>query len=117
MMLGYLSEDDLVRITASAYSVVYPSLLEGFGVPVIEAMKCCVPVITSLHSSMQEIARDAALYADANNPDDIADKMMLVYKDEKMRDELIVKGDVVAKQYSWPRTADLLWQCIQKAVV
>jgi glycosyltransferase involved in cell wall biosynthesis len=116
IMLGYLSEDDLVRITGSAYALVYPSLLEGFGVPVIEAMKCSVPVITSARSSMQEIAGDAALYADANNPDDIADKMMLVYKDEKLRDELIRKGDAVAKQYSWQRTADLLWQCIQKAV-
>jgi glycosyltransferase involved in cell wall biosynthesis len=117
IMLGYLSQDDLVGITGSAYALVYPSLLEGFGVPVIEAMKCCVPVITSLHSPMQEIAGDAALYADANDPDAIADKMMLVYKDEKLRDDLIRKGDAVAKQYSWQRTADLLWQCIQKAVV
>src|SRR5215470_5039545 len=117
IMLGYLSEDDLVKVTSSAYALVYPSLLEGFGVPVIEAMKCYVPVITSLHSSMQEIAGNAALYAEASNPDDIADKMMLVYKDEKLRDELIRKGEAAAKQYSWQRTADLLWQCIQKAVV
>jgi len=117
IMLGYLGEDDLVRITGAAYAMVYTSLLEGFGVPVIEAMKCCVPVITSSHSSMQEIAEDAALYADANDPDDIADKMMRLYKDENLKDELTRKGDVVAKQYSWQRTADLLWQCIQKAVV
>jgi glycosyltransferase involved in cell wall biosynthesis len=117
IMLGYLSEEDLVRITGSAYSLVYPSLLEGFGVPVLEAMKCFVPVITSLHSSMQEIAGDAALYVDPNNPDDIADKMMLVYKDEKLRDELIRKGDAAAQKFSWERTADLIWQCIQKAVV
>jgi glycosyltransferase involved in cell wall biosynthesis len=117
IMLGYLSEDELVKITGSAYAMVYPSLLEGFGVPVIEAMKCLVPVITSAQSSMQEIAGDAALYANANDPDDIADKMMLVYKDERLRDELIKKGDDVATQYSWPRTADLLWECIQKAVV
>jgi glycosyltransferase involved in cell wall biosynthesis len=117
IMLGYLSEDDLVRITGSAYALVYPSLLEGFGVPVIEAMKCCVPVVTSLHSSMEEIAGHAALYADANDPEAIAEKMMLVYKDEKLRDELITKGNAVAKQYSWQRTADLLWQCIQKTVV
>jgi len=117
IMLGYLSEDELVKITGSAYALVYPSLLEGFGVPVIEAMKCCVPVVTSSHSSMEEIAGDAALYADANDPDDIADKMMLVYKDEKLRDHLIRKGDAIAKKYSWQRTADLLWQSIQKAVV
>ncbi|HET9823712.1 MAG TPA: glycosyltransferase family 1 protein, partial [Chitinophagaceae bacterium] len=50
VMLGYLSEEELVKITGSAYALVYPSLLEGFGVPVIEAMKCSVPVVTSSHS-------------------------------------------------------------------
>jgi len=116
IMLGYLSEDDLVKITGSAYALVYPSLFEGFGVPVLEAMKCNVPVITSFGSSMEEIARDAALYADAKNFEDIAGKMMLIYKDEKLRKELIEKGKIIAAQYSWQRTAELLWQSILKAV-
>ena len=115
-MLGYLSEDDLVKITAAAYALVYPSLLEGFGVPVLEAMKCNVPVITSLGSSMEEIAKDAALYADAKNFEEIAGKMMLIYKDEKLRKELIEKGKIIAARYSWQRTAELLWQSILKAV-
>jgi glycosyltransferase involved in cell wall biosynthesis len=116
IMLGYLSEDELVKITGSAYALVYPSLLEGFGVPVLEAMKCHVPVLTSFASSMEEIAKDAALYADAKNFEDIADKMMLIYKDEKLRKELIEKGKIIAARYSWQRTADLLWQSILKAV-
>ncbi len=116
IMLGYLSEDELVKITGSAYALVYPSLLEGFGVPVLEAMKCYVPVITSSHSSMQEIGKDAALYADANNFEDIAEKMMLLYKDENLRKKLIEKGKIIAGQYSWQRTAELLWQTILKAV-
>jgi glycosyltransferase involved in cell wall biosynthesis len=116
MMLGYLSEDELVRIMGSAYALVYPSLLEGFGVPVLEAMKCHVPVITSSHSSMQEIAGDAALYVDAKSFEDIAEKMMRIYKDENLRKELIEKGKIIAKQYSWQRTAELLWQIILKAV-
>jgi len=116
IMLGYLSEDELVKITGSAYALVYPSLLEGFGVPVLEAMKCAVPVITSSGSSMEEIAKDAALYADPESFEDIAAKMMLIYKDEKLRKELIEKGKVIADQYSWQRTAELLWQSILKAV-
>ena len=60
--------------------------------PVLEAMQCDVPVITPSDSAMQEIAKDAALYADANNHTDIADKMMLLYKDENLRKELIQKG-------------------------
>ena len=116
-MTGYLEEEELVKIVGSAYALVYPSLLEGFGVPVLEAMQCDVPVITSANSSMQEIAKDAALYADANNYTDIADKMMLLYKDENLRTELIQKGKLVVQQYSWDKTAELLWQTILKAVV
>ena len=116
IMLGYLSEDELVKITASTYALVYPSLLEGFGVPVLEAMKCHVPVITSSGSSMEEIAKDAALYADPESFEEIAAKMMLVYKDENLRKELIEKGKVIADQFSWKRTAELLWQSILKAV-
>jgi len=117
VMLGYVNEDELVRVMGSAYALVYPSLHEGFGVPVLEAMKCNVPVITSAHSPMQEIAGDAALYADANNPQDIGEKMMLIYKDENLRKSLVDKGRTVAANYSWQRTAELLWQSIQKAVV
>ena len=84
-MTGYVPEEELVKITGSAYGLVYPSLLEGFGVPVLEAMRCDVPVITSANSAMQEIAKEAALYAMPEDHADIADKMMLLYKDENLR--------------------------------
>jgi len=112
---GYVQEDELVKIMGAAYGLVYPSLLEGFGVPVLEAMQCDVPVITTAGSSMQEIANEAALYADANSFTDIADKMMLLYKDENLRKQLIEKGRKTARQYSWDHTAELLWNCIVRA--
>jgi glycosyltransferase involved in cell wall biosynthesis len=115
-MTGYIAEKELAKIIGSAYTLIYPSLFEGFGVPVLEAMQCNVPVITSANSSMQEIAKDAALYVDANDHNDIADKMMRIYKDENLRDELIQKGKEVITQYSWNKTADLLWQSILKAI-
>lgn len=115
VMTGYIDEDELVKVIGSAYAMVYPSLWEGFGVPVLEAMRCEVPVITSVNSAMQEIAKDAALYADANNYNDIAEKMMLLYKDENQRKELIQKGKQVVQNYSWDKTSDLLWQSILKA--
>ena len=115
LMTGYVQEDELVKIMGAAYGLVYPSLLEGFGVPVLEAMQCDVPVITSVDSAMQEIAKDAALYADATSYADIADKMMLLYKDENLRKQLIEKGRQTARQYSWDKTADLLWTSILKA--
>ncbi|HWR33653.1 MAG TPA: glycosyltransferase family 1 protein, partial [Chitinophagaceae bacterium] len=115
IMTGYVQEEELVKIIGAAYGMVYPSLFEGFGVPVPEAMQCNVPVITSVHSSMHEIAGDAALYADADSHTDIADKMMQLYKDEKRRKELIENGRQVVNKYSWDNTAELLWQCIMKA--
>lgn len=116
ILTGYLEENELAKITGSAYGLVYPSLFEGFGVPVLEAMRCDVPVITAAHSAMQEIAGEAAMYADVTSHTDLADKMMLLYKNENLRNELIHKGREVAAQYSWDKTADLLWQSIVKAV-
>ncbi|MEP6677532.1 MAG: glycosyltransferase family 1 protein [Ferruginibacter sp.] len=116
VMTGYADEADLVQLTGAAYGMIYPSLWEGFGVPVLEAMKADVPVITSAGSSMEEITKEAALYADVTSHTAIADQMMRLYKDEVLRKELIRKGRAIADQYSWDKTAKLLWQCIEKAV-
>jgi glycosyltransferase involved in cell wall biosynthesis len=115
VMTGYVAEDELVKITGAAYGMIYPSLLEGFGVPVLEAMQCKVPVITSVNSAMQEIAKDAALYINPASHTDMADKMMLLYKDENFRNELIQKGSETVKEYTWESTAIKLWQSILKA--
>jgi glycosyltransferase involved in cell wall biosynthesis len=116
VLTGYVSDAELAGIIGAAYALIYPSLWEGFGVPVLEAMQSKVPVVTSLNSSMQEIAKDAALYADPHDHTDLAEKMMQVYKDEKLRNQLIQRGSDICKQYTWDRTAGLLWQTIMKAV-
>ncbi len=114
VMTGYLDDQELAAVTAAAYAMVYPSLFEGFGVPVIEAIKCEVPVITSAGSAMQEITNGAALYADPESFQDIAEQMKRLYKDEDLRTELITKGKEVVKKYDWQQSADLLWQCIER---
>lgn len=116
VVTGYLPEQELAALTGSAYALVYPSLWEGFGVPVLEAMRCEVPVITSSGSAMQEIAGDAALYADPQHFHELAEQMMRLYKDERLRNELVQKGKEVEKHFTWDRTARLLWNAIQKAV-
>jgi glycosyltransferase involved in cell wall biosynthesis len=116
VMAGYLEEEELVKVIGSAYALIYPSFFEGFGVPVLEAMRCEIPVITSANSAMQEIAKDAAFFANPDDYNDIADRMMRIYKDENLRNELIQKGKTIAQQYSWDKTATLLWQTIMKAV-
>ena len=115
VLTGYIDEAELARLTGAAYAMVYPSLFEGFGVPVLEAMQCGVPVITSSDTSMQEIAKEAALYAAPGDINEIAEKMMLIYKDENLKKQLTEKGKLVAAQYSWDKTAELLWDSILKA--
>jgi glycosyltransferase involved in cell wall biosynthesis len=115
IVTGYLAETDLAKLIASAYAMVYPSLHEGFGVPVLEAMQSSVPVITSKDSSMEEIAGDAALYADPYLPDSIAAQLMHIYKDESLRTQLAEKGRIRSSDFNWDRTADLLWQSILKS--
>ena len=116
ILTGYVKEEELVQLIGAAYAMVYPSLREGFGIPPLEALNCGVPVITSSDSSMEEICGEAALYADVTNHSDIADKMMLLYKNEDMRRQLIEKGKLVTKKYSFERSAGLLWQSIEKAL-
>lgn len=115
VLTGYLQEAELAKLMGAAYALVYPSLFEGFGVPVQEAMRCDVPVLTSKNSAMQEIAEDAALYFDPNNIDDMADKLMRIYKDEKGRKELIEKGSIISQKYTWQKTAEAVWECLMNS--
>lgn len=117
VLLNYLPEDELANITASAYAMLFPSLFEGFGVPVIEAMQSAVPVITSNTSSLPEIGGSAALYADPTDADAIAKQMLQLYKDESLRNKLIEEGKVQAAKFSWDKTAELMWEVIEKTKI
>jgi glycosyltransferase involved in cell wall biosynthesis len=114
ILLNYVAEDELVKIVASAYAVVFPSYLEGFGVPLIEAMQCEVPVIASNTSSMPEVGGDAALYCDPADIESIADKMKVLYRDENLRNSLIKKGKQQYQKFNWDETARLLWNAVLK---
>ena len=112
LLLNYLDETELARLTASAYAMVFPSYFEGFGVPLVESMQSGIPVIAGNAGSLPEIGGDAALYADPFDPDSIAKQMLRLYKDETLRAELVKKGFQNAARFSWERTAGLLWQGI-----
>jgi glycosyltransferase involved in cell wall biosynthesis len=116
ILAGDLQENELVNIMSSAYALVYPSLWEGSGLAILEAMHSDVPVIASGGSAMQEIAGDAALYVDPADQTDIAEKMMRLYKDENLRNQLVEKGRNVCRQYNPEQSAALLWQAIVKTV-
>lgn len=116
VMTGYLEDVEITKLTGSAYAFIYPSFWEGSGMQILGAMISYIPVITSINSAMQEIAGDAALYADPADHKDIADKMMLLYKDESLRNSLIEKGKIVVAQHNWEKTTELFWQSILNAI-
>lgn len=116
VLTGYLDENEVVKLVGASYALVYPSVFEGFGVPVLEAMHCGVSPLTSAGTSMEEIAKDAALYFDPADINDIADKLMLIYKDEDRRNRIIENGKRLSSNYSWNRTATLTWDALMKAM-
>ena len=115
--VGYMNVDELSKLTGGAYALVYASLFEGFGIPILEALQCDVPAIVSNTSSMPEVAGDAALLADPSDPEDIAAKMHLLYKDEALRKKLIVNARIQIRKFSWESSAQKLWDCMMKCVV
>lgn len=113
---GSLSGEKLAKTLGAALALTYVSYFEGFGIPLIEAMSCDVPVITSDKSSLPEVAGDAALIIDPFSPESIADAMAVVAFDPRKRLFLIEKGRIQRQKFSWEKTANLLWDCILKAV-
>jgi glycosyltransferase involved in cell wall biosynthesis len=116
LLTGYLPEEELAALTASAYAMVYPSLWEGLGVPVLEAMKCGVPVLTSRNSAMEEVAGSAALYFDPADPASIGEQLMRVYKDEPLRGQMAQAAGSLAAPFTWQRTAALLWEAAEQCL-
>jgi len=102
---GYVPDNELELVYSNASLFIFPSLLEGFGFPILEAMSYRVPVITSNYGAMAEVAGDAALLVDPYNIDKIAEAMYKVLTDQDLRKNLINKGLERAKQFSWEKTA------------
>lgn len=85
--------------------LVYPSLYEGFGIPVIEAMRAGLPVITSNTSALTEVAGGSELLVDPEDAEDMTEKMNRLLSDEGLKKELIKKGKVRSSSFAWEKTA------------
>ena len=115
VFVGHLQMTELQRVTAAALASVYVSYFEGFGIPIIEAYKCDVPVITSNVTSMPEVAGDAALLVDPFNIESISSALELVM-DENIRNSLIEKGRIRRNDFSWDKAAIEWWSIIADVI-
>lgn len=113
---GRLPEDELHRIMAGALALTYVPYFEGFGIPIVEAMACDVPVITANVTAMPEVGGDAALYVDPFSEESIANGLAQMDKDAALRETLVEKARVQREKFSWDKTAAALWSSMEKAM-
>lgn len=104
-MAGYISQKELISFYRKASVFVFPSFCEGFGLPLLEAMACGLPVAASQAPAIPEVAQEAALYFDPNSPEEMAEKIIMILEDESIRQDLISKGKQRAHNFDWKDTA------------
>ncbi|HLJ28974.1 MAG TPA: glycosyltransferase family 1 protein [Candidatus Angelobacter sp.] len=102
---GHVDDSELSALYSAARVYACPSLYEGFGFTVLEAMACGTPVVCSPETSLPEVAGDAALYADSRNPEEFAGALLRVFSDDALRGELIQKGRRNCRRFNWDKTA------------
>ncbi len=112
---GYVAEQDVPVLYSEADLFAYPSLYEGFGIPVLEALACKTPVLTARNSSLVEAGGAGALYVDAQDTQDIAAGMLRLAQDADLRTHLLAAGMEHVRRFTWTRSASLLWQAYRRA--
>jgi len=113
---GFVPDEDLVHLYRKAAVLAYPSLYEGFGLPIVEAMAAGSPVVTSRNSSLEEVAGTAAELCDPENVDDIADKIWNVISKPTIAERYIAAGKVQAQKFAWAQTARDTLRAYQSAM-
>jgi glycosyltransferase involved in cell wall biosynthesis len=115
-LVGYVEDQDLPAIYSGAQALLFISLYEGFGLPILEAMSCGVPVIASHTSAIPEVVGDAGMFVELNAPEEIESRIEMLLADPAQRQGLIQKGLNRAREFSWTRTAEAIWQVLEQAI-
>ncbi len=115
LFTGRMEPEELSRVLGAAFALVFVPLFEGFGIPLVEAMCCDVPVIASQVTSLPEVAGDAALYCDPMEVNSIAKAMQEIAMNESLREKLVSEGRLRRMAFSWEHSAMMLWNCMMRA--
>ncbi|MBL7902385.1 MAG: glycosyltransferase family 4 protein [Bacteroidia bacterium] len=113
---GRLANEDLCKVLGSAMALTFIPYYEGFGIPLVEAMEAEIPIITSNMSSLPEVAGNAALKVNPFDLTDIKNAMLRIYNNASVRADLVQKGRLQKQNFSWDRSAQLLWESMVKAM-
>jgi glycosyltransferase involved in cell wall biosynthesis len=105
IITGYLTDDDLNLFYENALAYVFPSINEGFGIPILEAFKHNLPALVANNTCLPEVGGDAILQFNPFDVDDIASKIKMVLEDTVLREDMINKGQERLKYFSWQNTA------------
>lgn len=116
-LLGYVPDSDLKSLYEQALAFVFPSLIEGFGLPGLEAMSVGCPVISSNATCLPEIYGGAVLYFSPTDSQDLVDKIQAVLQNPSLRMSLVKKGKLQAAKYSWAKMGRLTWQIYQNQLL
>lgn len=115
--IGFVPDEEMAALYSAADAFLFPTLYEGFGIPVIEAQSCGTPVLTSNVSSLPEVGGDAAVYVDPYNEEDICAGIVKIVGDTALAQELREKGYENAKRFSWEKSAEILREVIEREVM
>ncbi len=114
--LFYVDDEDMVPFYSAATTLLFPSVYEGFGLPVLEAMACGTPVICSNAASLPEVAGSAAITLPPDNPEEWAEALTLFWEDESKQKEMAEKGLVQSKKFTWQQTAEKTLEAYEQAL-
>lgn len=113
---GRLEAEELKQVLSAAFALTFVPWFEGFGIPVLEAFYAGIPVLTSTETSLPEVGGSAAIYAYPGSINEIADGMDKLARDKKMRDDLIERGEKQKQLFSWDKTAENVWECLEMVI-
>lgn len=116
IFLGHLSLNDLSRVTASALALTYVPYFEGFGIPLVEAMKTGTPILAANATSLPEVALESAIYCDPFEVNSISNGMKLIFKDKDLRSRLAKNGLERSNSFNWDESAMQVWSIIKQQI-